>query len=113
MFIKSVIGYCDVLRDTKPKRDKIRMLEQELEKSAEILQNLNTERIKTESNLENVKQNYADAINEKAQLTIQLKESESKLVSQSLVINLYYTSLLYIYVSSSGSWNCTSCFGLF
>lgn len=81
MFIKSIVGYCDVLRDVKPKRERIRMLEQELEQSAEILQKLNSERIEIEANLESLQQSYSDRTNEKEGLREQLKELDLRLVS--------------------------------
>lgn len=61
------------------------MLEQGLEKSAEILQYLNSELMEIESNLESLKRNYLDNINEKEELQGQLKQAELKLVSICLI----------------------------
>lgn len=81
-FLKNVLAYCDILKEIKPKRERIRCLENEMEKSINVLQALSIERNKLEIDLGELKQKLTDILNEKMELEKKLIETENRLVGR-------------------------------
>lgn len=81
-FLQTSLGYCDILKEIKPKREHIRCLETELEKSINVLQALTIERNKLEIDLVELKQKHVEQTAERCHAEKNLLETEKRLVSQ-------------------------------
>lgn len=79
-FLKVVLTYGDALKDINPKRTKVRMLENEVEESINVLQMLNVKQNQLEIELDELRQQHVIATNEKHTLKAMLCETETKLV---------------------------------
>lgn len=80
-FIKAVLGYCDVYKDVKPKKERVEYLENEMDLAVKTLSRLTKELDKLEATLANLNQKYADSMKEKQMLQDKLDEAERRLVS--------------------------------
>lgn len=79
-FVTAVLGYCDVFKDVKPKKERVAFLETELDTQVKTLQKLTTEISNLESTLNALNQKYASAMLEKQELQDKLNEAERRLV---------------------------------
>lgn len=79
-FVRAVLGYCDVFKDVKPKKERVQFLEIELDTQVKMLENLTSEINKLESVLNDLNAKYAAAMKEKQELQDQLNEAERRLV---------------------------------
>lgn len=81
-FVLAVLGYCDVFKEIKPKKERVQFLETELDNQVKMLQKLNTEIASLESTLDELSQKYNDAMAEKQELQESLDEAERRLVCE-------------------------------
>lgn len=79
-FVTAVLGYCDVFKEVKPKKERVQFLETELETQVSTLEKLTTEIGNLESVLAELNQKYAAAMKEKQELQDRLNEAERRLV---------------------------------
>lgn len=91
-FVRAVLGYCDVFKEVKPKKERVQFLEAELDSQVKTLQRLTSEIGNLESVLADLNQKYASAMKEKQELQDKLNEAERRLVCRKC-INFF----LYIY----------------
>lgn len=80
-FLKSILTYCDGQKEIKPKRERIKMLENELEQSINVLQMLNVAKNQLEIDLDELRQQHVLLTNDKHNLEALLDETEAKLVN--------------------------------
>ncbi|OXB64089.1 hypothetical protein ASZ78_002019 [Callipepla squamata] len=67
-FVEAVMGYCDVVRDVKPKREKVARLERNYYLSKRELEKINAELSTIQDELKALGDKYQEAIKEKQQL---------------------------------------------
>lgn len=80
-FVQAVLGYCDVFKDVKPKIERVKFLEEELDTQVRTLNKLNQDINNLEKMLNNLNEKYASAMREKALLQEMLDQAERRLVS--------------------------------
>lgn len=81
-FVKAVIGFFEVYREVKPKKERVEFLVQELEASIKLLNHLNSEIAKLEEQLRVLNEQYAESMKEMKALTEMMQQAERRLVSQ-------------------------------
>uniref|UniRef100_A0A1A8GI94 Dynein, axonemal, heavy chain 10 n=1 Tax=Nothobranchius korthausae TaxID=1143690 RepID=A0A1A8GI94_9TELE len=86
-FVESIIGYCDVAREIKPKRQKVEKLEKEFVKSKKELEDIQKELEKIQTELRDLQTNYKDAITEKRVLQEEARVMERRLVAADKLIS--------------------------
>lgn len=79
-FLKTVLTYCDTIKEINPKRVRLKSLENEVEESINVLQMLNVEQNQLEIELDELRQQHVIATNEKHTLKAMLCQTETKLV---------------------------------
>lgn len=79
-FVKTILVYCDILREIKAKREHIRCKENEMEKFINVLQALSIERNKMVADLVAIRQQHANGHMEKTQIENLLHETNMRLV---------------------------------
>lgn len=79
-FVKAVLGYCDVFREVRPKKERVQFLEQELDVQVKTLNRLSTEINKLELVLADLNAKYAEAMKEKQYLQEMLDQAQRRLV---------------------------------
>lgn len=89
-FVGAVLNYCDVFKEVKPKIERVRFLEEELEFQIKTLNNLKIEIINLEKALADLNKKYETAIREKNALQEMLDQAERRLVSLELIISFRF-----------------------
>lgn len=84
VYVKAIIVYCEALKEVKPKKERLRYLENELDTHLATLKNLKDELEKFETDLNALNQKYADTQVEQNKLNQNLQECERRLVSMSI-----------------------------
>lgn len=79
-FVRAVLGYCDVYKEVRPKKEKVQFLEAELDTQVKTLQKLTSDIAHLEATLNDLNQKYAAAMKEKQELQEKLNEAERRLV---------------------------------
>lgn len=67
-FVQAVLGYCEVYREVKPKKDKVEMLQREYDAAVKSLDKLNREIEKLESDLAKLNEKFEIAMKRKQEL---------------------------------------------
>lgn len=80
-FVLAVLGYCDVFKEIKPKKEKVKFLEDELDHQVKTLNKLNNDINSLEATLDELNQKYATAMKEKTLLQEMLDQAERRLVN--------------------------------
>ncbi|XP_055533348.1 dynein axonemal heavy chain 10 [Wyeomyia smithii] len=86
-FVRAVLGYCDVYREVKPKKDRVAFLEAELDSQIRLLNKLTKEINKLESELNELNNQYAAAIKEKQMLQEMMEQAERRLLAADKLIS--------------------------
>lgn len=86
-FVRAVLGYCDVYREVKPKKDRVAYLEAELDSQMKLLNKLTKEINKLESELNELNNQYATAIKEKQMLQEMMEQAERRLLAADKLIS--------------------------
>lgn len=81
VFLKAVLGYCDVYKEVRPKKERVAYLEKELESQVSLLAKLNAEIERLEKQLFDLNEKLVKALAEKAELQDMLEQAERRLVS--------------------------------
>lgn len=79
-FIRAVIGFYDVYREVKPKKDRVDQLVREQDAQINLLLKLNNEIKSLEKKLTDLNKQYTEAIKEKQILTEMMQQAERRLV---------------------------------
>lgn len=79
-FLKAILTYCDSIREVKPRRERIKSLENELEQSINVLQMLNVEQNQLEIELDELRKQHVLSTNEKHSLEAMLLDTETQSV---------------------------------
>lgn len=79
-FVLAVLGYCDVYKEVKPKKERVEALESELSTQMEMLQKFETELDQLAKTLNELNEKYATAMKEKQELQDKLDEAQRRLV---------------------------------
>jgi dynein heavy chain, axonemal len=77
-FVRAVLSYCDVFREVKPKKERVEFLEAELNSQVKLLNRLNSEIDKLETQLNALNDRYLEANKEKQLLTEMLEQAERR-----------------------------------
>ncbi|XP_055373636.1 dynein axonemal heavy chain 10 [Condylostylus longicornis] len=86
-FVKAVLGFYDVYREVKPKKDKVEYLIAENDLQIKTLENLNTEIRNLEEKIISLNAQYTEAIKEKDVLMEMMKEAERRLVASNKLLS--------------------------
>ncbi|XP_055618804.1 dynein axonemal heavy chain 10 isoform X2 [Toxorhynchites rutilus septentrionalis] len=86
-FVRAVLGYCDVYREVKPKKDRVAFLEAELDSQIKLLNKLTKEINKLVSELDELNNKYATAIKEKQMLQEMMEQAERRLLAADKLIS--------------------------
>lgn len=96
-FVRAVIGFYEVFREVKPKKDRVDFLVQEQEQQIKLLNHLNNEIAKLEAQLDELNQRYAVSMKQMKALTEMMEQAERRLVSfrkYLLLFNLIFFTLI-------------------
>lgn len=85
-FVRAVLGYCDVFKDVRPKKERVQFLEAELDLQVKTLQRLTTDIAKLEAMLKDLNQQYETAMRRKQELQDKLNEAERRLAAADKLI---------------------------
>ncbi|XP_058811885.1 dynein axonemal heavy chain 10 isoform X1 [Topomyia yanbarensis] len=86
-FVRAVLGYCDVYREVKPKKERVAFLEAELDGQIKLLNKLTKEISKLEFELNELNNQYATAIKEKQMLQEMMEQAERRLIAADKLIS--------------------------
>ncbi|ETN61879.1 dynein heavy chain 10, axonemal [Anopheles darlingi] len=86
-FVRAVLGYCDVFKEIKPKKDRVAFLESELNGQIRLLVKLTDEIGKLENELAELNHKYATAIKEKQMLQEMMEQAERRLLAADKLIS--------------------------
>uniref|UniRef100_A0A182T3H2 Uncharacterized protein n=1 Tax=Anopheles maculatus TaxID=74869 RepID=A0A182T3H2_9DIPT len=86
-FVRAVLGYCDVFKEIKPKKDRVAFLESELNGQIRLLVKLTNEIGKLEDELTELNTKYANAIKEKQMLQEMMEQAERRLLAADKLIS--------------------------
>lgn len=81
--------YCEALKEVKPKKERLRYLENELETQLSTLKNLKDELVKVETDLNSLNQKYVNARDEQNRLKQNLQDCEKRLVCIDVIIMIF------------------------
>jgi dynein heavy chain len=96
-FVRAVLGYCDVFREVKPKRDRVQNLQKELHQNMEILKISENSIREMENDLVQMNNDYESQMKQQEELKDLLEMSERRLgAADRLIVGL---------VSEQGRWN--------
>lgn len=80
-FVLAVLGYCDVYKEVKPKKERVETLEAELASQMEMLKKFQIELDELAKTLNELNEKYAKSMKEKQELQDKLDEAQRRLVS--------------------------------
>ncbi|XP_053509735.1 dynein axonemal heavy chain 10 isoform X2 [Ictalurus furcatus] len=86
-FVEAVMGYCDVSREIKPKREKVAKLEKNFFQSMRELEQIQTELVDIQKELGALGRKYSDAMAEKQQLQEEAEVMERRLIAADKLIS--------------------------
>ncbi|XP_072367150.1 dynein axonemal heavy chain 10 isoform X2 [Scyliorhinus torazame] len=86
-FVEAVMGYCDVAREIKPKREKVARLERNYYQSKRDLEKIQAELAAIQSELQALSDRYEAAMREKQQLQEEAEIMERRLVAADKLIS--------------------------
>ncbi|KAM6964967.1 dynein axonemal heavy chain 10 [Aplochiton taeniatus] len=86
-FVEAVMGYCDVAREIKPKREKVARLEKNFFQSKRELERIQTELATIQKELGALSDKYAAAMGEKQQLQEEAEVMERRLIAADKLIS--------------------------
>ncbi|XP_058060896.1 dynein axonemal heavy chain 10 [Anopheles bellator] len=86
-FVRAVLGYCDVFKEIKPKKDRVAFLESELNGQLRLLVKLTNEIGRLENELGELNGKYANAIKEKQLLQEMMEQAERRLLAADKLIS--------------------------
>ncbi|XP_072207474.1 dynein axonemal heavy chain 10 [Excalfactoria chinensis] len=86
-FVEAVMGYCDVVREVKPKREKVARLERNYYLSKRELEKINSELTRIQEELKALGDKYQEAIREKQQLQEEAEIMQRRLEAADKLIN--------------------------
>ena len=86
-FVVAVVGYCDVAREIRPKREKVARLEKVYYQAKRDLDKINAEVAKLEGELKNLSEQYEKAIAEKQALQEEAVLMEKRLIAADKLIS--------------------------
>ena len=86
-FVQAVMGYCDVARDIKPKRDKVAMLEKNFFQLKRELTKITNELKEIEKELQELEKKFESAMSEKAALQEEAETMERRLLAADKLIS--------------------------
>lgn len=86
-FVRAVLGYCEVYKEVRPKKELVQTLEAELDIQVKTLTRLTYEIGRLEAELKDLNQQYATAMKEKQELQDRLNEAERRLAAADKLIS--------------------------
>ncbi|XP_051888343.1 dynein axonemal heavy chain 10 [Pristis pectinata] len=86
-FVEAVMGYCDVAREIKPKREKVARLERNYHQSKRDLEKIQAELAAIQQELQALSERYEAAMREKLQLQEEAEIMERRLVAADKLIS--------------------------
>ncbi|KAM9858629.1 dynein axonemal heavy chain 10 [Aulostomus maculatus] len=86
-FVEAIVGYCDVAKEIKPKREKVARLERNFFQSKRELERIQSELNDLQKELQALGQKYQAAIEEKQQLQEEAELMERRLVAADKLIS--------------------------
>ncbi|CAH1233746.1 DNAH10 [Branchiostoma lanceolatum] len=86
-FVEAVMGYCDVAREIKPKREKVARLERNYHQSKRELEKIQKEVAGLEDMLAKLSQKYEEAMREKRELQEEAEIMERRLIAADKLIS--------------------------
>ena len=86
-FCKAVLGYCQVAREIKPKRDKVALLEKNYQMSKRELEKIQKELSSIESELKKLGEQYEEAMSERRALEEEADLMQRRLTAASKLIS--------------------------
>lgn len=81
-YLKTILVYCDIVKEIKVKREHIRCQEMEMEQFINVLQVFSIERNKLQVDLADLRQQQTTELTEKMRIESLLRETEERLVCQ-------------------------------
>uniref|UniRef100_A0A336KTI1 CSON011058 protein n=1 Tax=Culicoides sonorensis TaxID=179676 RepID=A0A336KTI1_CULSO len=89
-FVKAVLGYCDVYKEVRPKKERVAFLEKELESQISLLEKLTIEISKLTKQLEDLNDKLNKSLARKAELQSLLEQAEQRLqAADKLIVGLF------------------------
>jgi dynein heavy chain len=86
-FVNAIVGYCEVAREVKPKRDKVAKLERTYHMAKRDLDKINKELARLEEELKALNDKYEAAMAEKQQLQEEAELMERRLLAADKLIS--------------------------
>uniref|UniRef100_A0A1A9ZFQ2 AAA+ ATPase domain-containing protein n=1 Tax=Glossina pallidipes TaxID=7398 RepID=A0A1A9ZFQ2_GLOPL len=86
-FVKAVIGFYEVYREVKPKKDRVDFLVQEQDQQIKLLNHLNAEIAKLEAQLDGLNQRYAESMKQMKALTEMMEQAQRRLTASDKLIS--------------------------
>ncbi|XP_064550918.1 dynein axonemal heavy chain 10 [Drosophila montana] len=86
-FVKAVLGFFDVYREVKPKKERVDFLVEEQEVQIKLLNHLNSEIQKLEEKLDELNQHYATSMKQMRALTEMMQQAERRLIASDKLIS--------------------------
>ncbi|SPP80284.1 dynein heavy chain 10, axonemal [Drosophila guanche] len=86
-FVKAVIGFFEVYREVKPKKERVDFLVEEQEVQIKLLNHLNAEITKLEDKLAALNENYAISMKQMKALTEMMQQAERRLIASDKLIS--------------------------
>ncbi|XP_014779882.1 dynein axonemal heavy chain 10 isoform X2 [Octopus bimaculoides] len=86
-FVEAVMGYCEVAKEIKPKREKLARLEKTFHQAEKDLEKINREVAALEAKLKELAQNYEHAIYERQKLQEEADLMERRLIAADKLIS--------------------------
>lgn len=81
-FVRAVIGFYEVYKEVKPKKERVDFLVAEQEQQIKLLNHLNAEIAKLENQLDSLNHRYAESMKKMKVLTEMMQTAEKRLVSK-------------------------------
>ncbi|KAH8257767.1 hypothetical protein KR038_000855 [Drosophila bunnanda] len=86
-FVKAVLGFFEVYREVKPKKERVDFLVEEQEVQIKLLNHLNSEIQKLEEKLSELNENYAVSMKQMRALTEMMQQAERRLIASDKLIS--------------------------
>ncbi|KAH8358423.1 hypothetical protein KR093_000053 [Drosophila rubida] len=86
-FVRAVIGFFEVYKEVKPKKERVDFLVEEQEVQIKLLNHLNSEIQKLEEKLDQLNQNYAVSMKQMRALTEMMQQAERRLIASDKLIS--------------------------
>uniref|UniRef100_A0A1I8PAD1 Dynein-1, subspecies f n=1 Tax=Stomoxys calcitrans TaxID=35570 RepID=A0A1I8PAD1_STOCA len=86
-FVKAVIGFYEVYKDVKPKKERVDYLVAEQEQQIKLLNYLNAEIEKLEAQLDALNNRYAESMKQMKALTEMMQQAERRLIASDKLIS--------------------------